>query len=276
MRTWPTLAVMCLVVVCRASPPTYDEAVKLSEGVAHNAKAKGWVDTVFAPFSKQHLEVALHTCVEMLSEGATQARFVIDLQPAPQSVVVHDDAPTPFSDCLKGKLQELKWPMAHEGIRYLPLVINAHRPKDGAQSADDVIISVTPSNKSLERTLLTREQYLATFAGKNSSIDVTNYDANEVWAYVQAVAEDDYAGYSICWGYIPFVYRTSDGAYDHIYASTRTENAFLIVLKDNRSGEIYGHHLLDLNIEYGMESPKQLSRNCERRPDKSLERTRER
>jgi hypothetical protein len=152
VRAWPTLAVMLLVVVCRASPPTYDEAVKLSENVAHNAKAKGWLDTVFAPFSKQHMEVALHTCVAMLGEGATQARFVIDLQPAPKGVVVHDDSPTLFSGCLKDKLQALKWPVAHEGMRYLPIVINAHRPKDGPQNADHVIISITPSNKSLERS----------------------------------------------------------------------------------------------------------------------------
>jgi hypothetical protein len=123
-------------------------------------------------------------------------------------------------------------------------------------------------------TLLTREQYLATFADKNTSIDATNYDAADAWEYIQAIAEADYAGYSICWGYVPFVYRTSDGAYDHIYASTRTENAFLIVVKDNRSGKIYGHHILDLNVEYGMKSPKQLSRNCEKPPNKSLERTR--
>jgi hypothetical protein len=113
-------------------------------------------------------------------------------------------------------------------------------------------------------TLLTREQYLATFADKNRSIDATKYDAAAVWTYVQDVPASDYAGYNICWGYIPFVYTTSDGAFDHVYTSTRTENAFLIVLKDNRSGKIYGHHLLDLNIEYDMKNPKQLSRRCEK------------
>jgi hypothetical protein len=111
-------------------------------------------------------------------------------------------------------------------------------------------------------TLLTREQYLATFADKNQSIDATKYDATAIWTYVQAVPESDYAGYSICWGYVPFVYRTSDGVFDHVYVSTRTENAFLIVLQDNRSGKIHGHHLLDLNIEYDIKNPKQLSRTC--------------
>ncbi len=121
---------------------------------------------------------------------------------------------------------------------------------------------------------LTREQYLATFADKNRRMDATKYDAAAIWTYVQDVPESDYAGYSICWGYVPFVYRTSNDAFDHVYASTRTENAFLIVLKDSRSGKIHGHYLLDLNVEYDIKNPKQLSRNCESRPDKSPGHTR--
>jgi hypothetical protein len=127
-----------------------------------------------------------------------------------------------------------------------------------------LILLTVYGSATVAGTLLTREQYLATFSDKNRSINVTSYDASAIWTYVQGVPESDYAGYRICWGYVPFVYRTSDGAFDHVYTSTRTENAFLIVVKDNRSGKIYGHHLLDLNIEYDMKNPKQLSRSCEK------------
>ena len=152
MRTWPTLLVMLFVAVCKASPPTYDEAVKLTENIAHNVQAKEWVESVLTPFSNQHMEAVLHPCVEKLSEGATAARFVVDVEAAPKSVVVYDDAPTPFSSCLKDRLQALEWPRAPKDVRYLPIHFNAHRPKDGPQNADHAIKSITPSNKSLERT----------------------------------------------------------------------------------------------------------------------------
>ena len=142
---------MLFVAVCKASPPTYDEAVKLSENI-DNVRTKEWVESVLKPFSNHHMEAVLHLCVDLLSEGSTAARFVVDVQAAPKSVLVHDDAPTPFSDCLKGKLQALEWPKPPKDIRYLPIVINAHRPKDGPQNADDVIISITGSNTPLERT----------------------------------------------------------------------------------------------------------------------------
>jgi len=94
----------------------------------------------------------LQACVGTLNEGETAARFVVDVRSAPQSVVVHDDAPTPFSSCLKDKLQALEWPRAPNDVRYLPIHFNVHRPKDGPQNADDAIKSITPPNKSLERT----------------------------------------------------------------------------------------------------------------------------
>jgi hypothetical protein len=152
MRTWPNLFVILFASACVASPPTYDEAVKLSESIAHNQSAKEWVEGVFAPFSDQHMRALLPACVGTLNEGETAARFVVDVQAAPQRVVVHDGAPTSFSSCLKDKLQALEWPRAPKDIRYLPILINARRPKDGPHNADDVIRSITPSNKSLERT----------------------------------------------------------------------------------------------------------------------------
>jgi hypothetical protein len=152
MHAWPKFVVILFVAVCDASPPTYDEAERLSESLTLNENVKEWVEGVFSPFSDQHFGALFQACAHTLSEGETAARFVVDVGSAPKSVLVHDDAPTPFSSCLKGKLEALAWPKAPKEIRYIPIQINAHRPKDGPQNADDVIKSITPFNKSLERT----------------------------------------------------------------------------------------------------------------------------
>jgi hypothetical protein len=107
---------------------------------------------VFTPFTGQHFEVMVAACAESLGEGPSATRLVIDVQAAPERVAVQDEAPTPFSKCLKAKLEALTWPKPPAGLHYLPIAINANRPKDGPQNADDVIISITPSNNSLERT----------------------------------------------------------------------------------------------------------------------------
>lgn len=129
-----------------------------------------------------------------------------------------------------------------------------------------VLLLLAVASSLCAATLLTRDQFLATFSGPNSKIDVATYDAKGVWEYVRTVPQADYKGFEICWGYLPFVYRTSDERYDHIHVSTRTQNVFLMVIKDRRDNSIYGHHLLDLNAEYGMENPQQITRKCDQPP----------
>jgi len=111
---------------------------------------------------------------------------------------------------------------------------------------------------------LSRQEYLNTFQGPNLAQVPETYDSRFVWPYIEKVSPADYGGFKICWGYVPFVYRTADGAFDHVYVSTRTQNVFVIVLRDNINDVVYGHHLLDLNVEYGMPEPRQITRRCEK------------
>lgn len=154
MRTFKALLIAAFIADCQASPPTYDQTVELSGAIAESAQAevKKWLSGVFKPFASQHFEPTVAACAESLGEGSSATRLVVDVQAAPERVLVHDEAPTSFSTCVKTKLEALTWPQAPAGLQYLPIVIRAQKPKDGPQNADDVIISITPSNNSLERT----------------------------------------------------------------------------------------------------------------------------
>jgi hypothetical protein len=102
-----------------------------------------------------------------------------------------------------------------------------------------VLLLAATSSLCAAATLLSRDQFGATFSGPNKKIDATSYDLSGVWEYVRTVPKSDYQGFEICWGYLPCVYRTGDDRYDH---------------------------LLDLNAEYGMEKPQQLTRKCDKPP----------
>jgi hypothetical protein len=102
----------------------------------------------------------------------------------------------------------------------------------------------------MKTSLLTREKYLETFSGKNIELETQGYHTDHIWDYTETIPIIDYSGYEIAWGQIPFIYQTGDEHYDHIFVSTKTSNAFVLVIVDNQSQEIIGHHLLDLNIEY--------------------------
>ena len=51
-----------------------------------------------------------------------------------------------------------------------------------------------------------------------------------------------------------------------IYGPYTNEELVGRAIKDRRDNTIYGHHLLDLNAEYGMEKPQQLTRKCDKPP----------
>ena len=105
----------------------------------------------------------------------------------------------------------------------------------------------------VKTNLISRETYLETFSGKNIEMETEDFNIPYVWNYVSEIPESDYDGFEIAQGQIPFVYETGDGKFEHVYVSTKTSNVFILVLLNNEEEEIYGHHLLNLNVEYGIE-----------------------
>jgi hypothetical protein len=69
-----------------------------------------------------------------------------------KQVAINDEAPSPFSTCMKDRFQALEWPSPPSGIRYLPFEFTVHTPAQVDQHLDDVITDVRSTNKSLERT----------------------------------------------------------------------------------------------------------------------------
>ena len=53
-------------------------------------------------------------------------------------------------------------------------------------------------------------------------------------------------------GDVASIYRDGRYRYDHVLFETATENIFLVVVVDLGNATVLGHHLLDLNAEYGL------------------------
>jgi hypothetical protein len=137
---------------CKTSPPTYEQALAVSADGGNRVQVREWSEGVFGAFLSHNLEATARGCAPFLSEGVSTTRFVVDTHAPSKHIAIYDNAMTPFSKCVAGRLQALEWPRSPLKIRYLPLEINIETPKVGPHNADSAIISITPSNKSLERT----------------------------------------------------------------------------------------------------------------------------
>jgi hypothetical protein len=70
--------------------------------------------------------------------------------------------------------------------------------------------------------------------------------------YVDAVPAEDLEGNTLLGNdVVEFVYRSADNVYDHVAFPCQQQNVFLVVVVKLAPDEPYGHHLLNLDNEYG-------------------------
>jgi hypothetical protein len=98
--------------------------------------------------------------------------------------------------------------------------------------------------------LLTKEEFHSCFAEPMRDMTSSQEPALDIWPYVDLLEPREVGVQEI--GDVSFVYRDAVGRYDHVLLETDVENVVLVVVVDLAAKSIFGHHLLDLNIEYGL------------------------
>ena len=73
-----------------------------------------------------------------------------------------------------------------------------------------------------------------------------------IWPYVAAIPPAELQGHALVDGCVEHVYRNASNTFDHVLIVTKARNIFLVVVVDLVRDAILGHHLLDLNREYGV------------------------
>lgn len=76
----------------------------------------------------------------------------------------------------------------------------------------------------------------------------------DFWPYFELIPESDLEGFSFSEGIVNHVWRTVDGRFEHVLVSCEEdENIYLVLVLDNRECAVFGHILLNLNVEYGVD-----------------------
>jgi hypothetical protein len=102
--------------------------------------------------------------------------------------------------------------------------------------------------------LLSEDDFKATFEGKMFNVTSQPGDCIDIWAYVRRVQSSvELSQHSIDEELVESVYRSQNNKYDHVLVSQGRKNVFLVIVVDKEHRTIYGHRLLDLNAEYGLD-----------------------
>lgn len=102
---------------------------------------------------------------------------------------------------------------------------------------------------------LTKTEFQRTFDEKMVNVTASAKPAADIWPYVKmlvkakVVLENVYKE-----GLVSHVYENSSGTYHHVLLPTYNKNIFVVILVGLLNQEIIGHHILDLEKEYGLRS----------------------
>ncbi len=109
----------------------------------------------------------------------------------------------------------------------------------------------------MKTNLLSKPDFKETYGEKMINItgkedELSPDGVSDIQPYVDSIPDKDLEGNELTNMLVEAVYRSSNDKYDHVLIMTKTKNVFLVIVVDLISDCIYGHHLLDLNKEYGI------------------------
>lgn len=104
----------------------------------------------------------------------------------------------------------------------------------------------------METRLLDVAEFEATLSEPMRDVAATATNVIDIWPYVAAIPVNELFGAKVVNGYVEHVYRNGNDTFDHVVVVTQTQNVFVVVVVDLTRDRILGHHLLDLNQQYGL------------------------
>jgi hypothetical protein len=98
------------------------------------------------------------------------------------------------------------------------------------------------------------QAFQLTFVDPMRDVTADSQPIVDVWSYVRAIPASDLHAVTHRLGEVEHVYRSGDDRFDHVLIPTTAANVYLVVVVDRSSAVIYGHHVLDLNVTYGLKN----------------------
>ena len=101
--------------------------------------------------------------------------------------------------------------------------------------------------------LLSHEQFIATFREPMVRVAADEPPPFDFWPYVDSIQAGDFEGRDCSEGAVEYVWRDSSDRFAHVLINSEDPNVFMAVILDRHAGTVYGHRLLNLNHEYGLD-----------------------
>jgi hypothetical protein len=101
---------------------------------------------------------------------------------------------------------------------------------------------------------LTEVEFKACFGRKMKNVTSSPDASVDIWPYARQAADASaVSSAAVENSSVEYVYRSNDDHYDHVLIPAGRKNVFLVIVVDGKRGAVFGHRILNLNVEYGLE-----------------------
>ncbi|WP_009959420.1 hypothetical protein [Verrucomicrobium spinosum] len=100
---------------------------------------------------------------------------------------------------------------------------------------------------------LTESEFRATFAGSMQRVALDAEPPVPFWDYFDAIPTAHFAGHDCSVGSVSHAWTDATGRFQHVLVNTNDKNVFIVIVLDLRESSVFGHRLLNLNLQYGLE-----------------------
>jgi hypothetical protein len=96
---------------------------------------------------------------------------------------------------------------------------------------------------------LTADEFRDCFAAPMTNVTAEAQPVVDIWPYVDALDLDELQAPSL--DDVQYVYRDAKNRFDQVLIGAGRSNLFLAVVVDLNARAIFGHHMLDLDEQFG-------------------------
>jgi len=101
---------------------------------------------------------------------------------------------------------------------------------------------------------LTEADFLSTMGEPMQRAPLDSAPPFDFWDYFGDIPDVDFEGQDCSSRSVEYVWNDPSGRYQHVLVDSTQKNVFMVLVLDLRHCTVFGHRLLDLDREYGLEA----------------------
>ena len=109
-------------------------------------------------------------------------------------------------------------------------------------------------------TKLSESQFHETFVSPMCRVYQDACPPFDFWSCAEEISPDDFEGHQMR-ETVSWVWEDARRRYQHVLLNTEDKNVFMVIVLDLWKREIFGHRLIDLSREYGLNTKPDTSPN---------------